>query len=86
MIVKSFIEKPQLNSGWINGGFFVLNKKIFKYIKNDKTVFEREPLIKLVKNRQLISFQHHGYWKCMDNMNEKNNWKIFLKKINLYGK
>ena len=80
MIVKSFIEKPQLNSGWINGGFFVLNKKIFKYIKNDKTVFEREPLIKLVKNRQLISFQHYGYWKCMDNMNEKKQLEDIFKK------
>ena len=80
MIVKSFIEKPQLNYGWINGGFFVLNKKIFKYIKNDKTVFEREPLIKLVKNRQLISFQHYGYWKCMDNMNEKKQLEDIFKK------
>ena len=48
-IVKSFIEKPSLNSGWINGGFFILNKDIFKYIKNYQSIFEREPLITLSK-------------------------------------
>ena len=54
-LVKSFIEKPQLKSGWINGGFFVLNNKIFDYIKDFKTVFEREPLISLTKKKQLNS-------------------------------
>ena len=48
-IVKKFKEKPQHSQGWINGGFFVLNSKIFRYIKNDQTMFEREPLLKLVK-------------------------------------
>ena len=70
-IVKSFIEKPSLNSGWINGGFFILNKDIFKYIKNYQSIFEREPLITLSK-KQLIAFQHKDYWKCMDNLNEKS--------------
>ena len=55
-LVKSFIEKPQLKSGWINGGFFVLNNKIFDYIKDFKTVFEREPLISLTK--KTIEFFH----------------------------
>ena len=71
-IVKSFIEKPSLNSGWINGGFFILNKNIFKYIKNYQTIFEREPLITLSKKKQLIAFQHKDYWRSMDNLNEKN--------------
>ena len=47
--VNSFLEKPNLNSGWINGGFFVLNKDIFNYIKNSQTVFEKEPLVAITK-------------------------------------
>lgn len=79
-IVKSFIEKPSLNSGWINGGFFILNKNIFKYIKNYQTIFEREPLITLSKKKQLIAFQHKDYWRCMDNLNEKNQLEQIFKK------
>ena len=79
-IVKSFIEKPSLNSGWINGGFFILNKNIFKYIKNYQTIFEREPLITLSKKKQLIAFQHKDYWRCMDNLNEKNQLEEIYKK------
>ena len=79
-IVKSFIEKPSLNSGWINGGFFILNKNIFKYIKNYQTIFQREPLITLSKKKQLIAFQHKDYWRCMDNLNEKNQLEEIYKK------
>ena len=49
--IKVFIEKPQTGSGWINGGFFVLNRDIFKFIKNKKIIFEREPLTKLYKKK-----------------------------------
>ena len=52
--IKSFIEKPQTGSGWVNGGFFVLNRDIFKFIKSKKIIFEREPLTKLYKKRKLI--------------------------------
>ncbi len=84
-LVKSFIEKPQLKSGWINGGFFVLNNKIFDYIKDFKTVFEREPLISLTKKKQLNSFIHKGYWRCMDNLNEKKQLEeIFKKKKSIW--
>ena len=79
-IVKKFIEKPQLKSGWINGGFFVLNKKIFKYLKGTNLVFERKPLINLCKDKQLKVFKHDGYWRCMDNLNEKNNLEAIFKK------
>ena len=79
-LVRSFIEKPQLKSGWINGGFFVLNNKIFNYIKDSNTVFEREPLVALTKNKQLNSFIHKGYWRCMDNLNEKKNLEEIFKK------
>ena len=47
--VKKFVEKPQLNKGWINGGFFVLNYKVFKYLSGKNLVFEKKPLSKLVK-------------------------------------
>lgn len=69
--VKKFEEKPQLNQNWINGGFFVLNSKIFKYIKNDNTMLEREPLTKLVKQKQLLAFKHKNFWQCMDTMRDK---------------
>jgi len=69
--VRSFKEKPQASKGWINGGFFVLNSKIFDFIKNDKTVFEREPLEKMVRRKQLMAFKHNGYWQCMDTMRDK---------------
>ena len=78
--VKSFIEKPQLKTGWINGGFFILNHKIFNYIKDFKIVFEREPLINLTKEKQLVAYKHAGYWKCMDNLNEKKQLETIYKK------
>ncbi len=65
-IAKSFSEKPQ-GEDIINGGFFVLNKKIFSYLDNsDKCIFEREPLVNLVKDRELSVYEHTGFWKAMD--------------------
>ena len=78
--VKYFKEKSKLDEGWINGGFFVLNKRIFDYIKGYKIVFEREPLQKLSKNGQLNAFLHKGFWKCMDNLKEKNELETIYKK------
>ena len=78
--VIRFIEKPQLNKGWINGGFFVLNKKIFKYLRGNNLVFEKEPLTNLCKDGELKAFMHNGYWRCMDNINEKNQLEEIFKK------
>ena len=78
--VIKFIEKPQLNKGWINGGFFVLNKKIFKYLRGNNLVFEKEPLTNLCKDGELRAFMHNGYWRCMDNINEKNQLEEIFKK------
>ena len=78
--VKSFIEKPQLKSGWINGGFFVFNKEIFRYIKNHSTILERDPMISLYKQNNLFAYKHNGYWRCMDNLNEKNQLEEIFKK------
>ena len=76
-IVTKFLEKPQVSKGWINGGFFVANKKIFKFIKNDKTILEKEPLERLAKKKSLIAFKHYGFWRCMDTKRDKD----FLEKL-----
>ncbi len=80
--VKKFVEKPQLNKGWINGGFFVLNKKIFKYLRGNKLVFEKKPLSNLCKDGELKAYMHNGYWRCMDNLKEKNSLEEIFKKKN----
>lgn len=80
-IVEEFVEKPQLEQGWINGGFFVLNNKIFNYLKGRNITFERTPLEKLCKHKQLKVFKHYDYWMCMDNLNEKNTLDKLFKKF-----
>ena len=75
--VINFVEKPQAKAGWINGGFFVLNSKIFGYIDNDKTLFEKEPMTRLYKDKNLLAYKHNGFWKCMDTLRDK----IDLEKI-----
>ena len=74
--VKKFVEKPNIKEIFINGGFFVLTNKIFKYIKNSKTRWEANPLQKIAKNKQLAAFKHNGFWKCMDTPRDR----IFLEK------
>jgi len=69
--VNTFKEKPQVTSGWINGGFFVSNYNFFKLIKNDSTILEREPLEQASKKNQLYAFKHKGFWKCMDTLRDK---------------
>lgn len=70
--ITSFREKPQGDGGWINGGFFVLEPEIFNYIESgDKTIWEKEPLEKLSYNKELVAYQHKGFWQCMDTMRQK---------------
>jgi len=64
--VKSFKEKPQLDQGWINGGFFVFEPEVIDLIKDDSIMLERDPLEKLAASDQLMAYRHHGFWKCMD--------------------
>lgn len=71
-IVTKFLEKPQVSEGWINGGFFISRKKIFDFIKNEKTILEKDPLEKLAKTRQLSAFKHYGFWRCMDTKRDKD--------------
>ena len=69
--VASFNEKPKDGASWVNGGFFVLEPEIFKYIVDDKTSWEGEPLPKLAKEKQLKAFQHDGFWHAMDTLRDK---------------
>ena len=80
--VVNFREKIQSNKGWINGGFFVLNYKIFKLIRNDSIMFEREPMQKLVSKGQLNAYKHRGFWQCMDTMRDKSLIEDMIKKNN----
>ncbi|MDR3115322.1 MAG: glucose-1-phosphate cytidylyltransferase [Treponema sp.] len=71
--VSSFLEKPVGDGAWINGGFFVMESKIFDYIKNgDATVLEQEPLERLAADNALVAFKHTGFWKAMDTLKDKN--------------
>ncbi len=68
--VARFEEKPQVGEGWINGGFFVLEPGVADYIAGDQTVFEREPLERLARDRQLAAFRHDGFWQSMDTLRD----------------
>ncbi len=86
--VKAFKEKPQTGEGWINGGFFVFEPKIFDYLNGDETILEKVTLENLVEDGQLMAYKHTGFWKCMDTLKDKNilndmwnsnhaNWKVW---------
>jgi glucose-1-phosphate cytidylyltransferase len=67
----SFKEKPRGSAGWVNGGFLVASPKILDYIDGDRTALENEPLERLSAEGQLTAFEHHGFWKCMDTVWDK---------------
>ena len=69
-LAQTFDEKPQIGEGWINGGFFVLEPDVARYIDGDDTVFEREPLERLAAEGQLAVFEHGGFWQCMDTLRD----------------
>ena len=71
-LIENFSEKLKGDGAWINGGFFVLNKKIFDYLKDDFTIWEKEPLEKLSKENQLVAFKHDNFWYPMDTMRDKD--------------
>ncbi len=71
--VVNFREKPQTLQGWINGGYFVINREFFNFIDDDeKTVLEKEPLERVVDEMQLSAFKHNGFWQCMDTKRDKD--------------
>lgn len=69
--VRTFREKAAIDGAPINAGYMVLEPDVFNYIKGDDTVFEREPLERLASDGELMSYQHNGFWQCMDTMREK---------------
>ena len=70
--VTDFYEKPETGDGWINGGYFVLNARALDYIDGDETIWERDPVERLVRDGELMGYQHSGFWSCMDTLKEKN--------------
>ncbi|MBU3176432.1 glucose-1-phosphate cytidylyltransferase [Clostridium estertheticum] len=87
--VGTFVEKPVGDGGWINGGFFALEPAVFDYLKDDSTVFEKEPLQNLAEEDQLSAYKHEGFWKPMDTLRDKYEleklwesgrapWKIWI--------
>ncbi len=78
--VKYFKEKSNLEEGWINGGFFVMEPAIFKFIKNDQTILERYPLEKICNTKKLGAYKHYGLWQCMDTIRDKKILENLVKK------
>jgi len=71
--ISKFMEKPSGDGNWINGGYFVLEPKVFDYIKGDLTVWEQEPLEKLAREDQLSAYKHRSFWYPLDTLRDKNN-------------
>jgi glucose-1-phosphate cytidylyltransferase len=87
-IVTKFFEKDQKKENWINAGFFVCEKEIFKYLKKKNSIFETDVLPVLAKRKKLLAYKHKKFWYCMDTLRDKrylNNlwiskrapWKIW---------
>ncbi len=76
-VVTDFQEKPDGDGGYINGGFFVLSPKVLNYVEGDMTIWEKEPMKTLSKEKQLKAYRHKGFWKPMDTLRDKN----FLKNL-----
>ena len=76
--INGFFEKRDFEKDYlVNGGFFVFTNEIFKYIKNDKTILEKSPIIKLTRNRQISGYKHKGFWFSMDTQRDH----IYLNKL-----
>ena len=70
-IVKEFQEKPLDNANWINGGFFILNKKVSEYLLGENDIWESQPLEQIAKDGHLQAFKHEGFWHSMDTPRDK---------------
>ena len=69
--VNSFLEKPKGDGHWINGGFFVCEPSVFDYIDGDATIFERDPLENIARDKKMFAYKHEGFWKPMDTLRDK---------------
>jgi len=80
--ISNFMEKPSGDGNWVNGGYFVLEPKVFDYLEDDSTVWERAPLERLAKEGQLSAFKHSSFWQPLDTLRDKN----YLEKLWASGK
>lgn len=71
--VRGFVEKPEGEGGFINGGFFVLSPKVIDRVIDDTTIWEQEPLTSLAREGELKAFFHEGFWQPMDTLRDKNH-------------
>ncbi len=71
-VVSHFEEKPMGDGGWINGGYFVLEPSVFDYLKDESTIWERDPLEELAKKEELSAYRHTGFWHPVDTLWDKN--------------
>jgi glucose-1-phosphate cytidylyltransferase len=70
--VHSFAEKPQMQHGWINGGYFVIEPEFFDLLEGDSTVLEKEPLETVARLGELMAYRHEGFWQCMDTKRDRD--------------
>lgn len=70
--VTSFVEKPQTESGWINGGYFVVNPEFIDFIEDDTTILEKEPLERIARLGKLAAYKHYGFWQCLDTKRDRD--------------
>ena len=78
-LVTNFEEKPQLQKGWINGGFFVVEPEFLQFIGNKNVMLERSPLQKAVKTNNLAAYKHTSFWFCMDTLRDKKVLDTLIK-------
>ena len=69
--ITKFVEKPRGEGSWINGGFFVLNRKVLNFIKDDQTIWEKDSLKQLAEQNQVMAYKHNGFWYPMDTIRDK---------------
>ena len=77
--IKSFGEKTESQTDWINGGYMVIDPKVIDYIEGDETTFEKEPLERLASEGQLMAYKHNGFWQCMDTLRDKEKLESLWK-------
>ena len=79
-LVRQFSEKKRIKNVWINGGFFVIDKKFIKFILNKNTILERYPLEKAAELKQMNAYRHYGFWQCMDTKRDRDKLLELIKK------
>ena len=78
-IIVTFEEKPQLTRGWINGGYFVFNYKLFSFLNNKNSMLERGAIQKIIDKKNFMAYEHNGFWMCMDTSRDKELLEKIIK-------